>query len=594
VLYTFALTPATALTQLQTGLTNAFLPRFATANGFCYLADSGKNFVTNGSSSWELQAGDQTGAFTAASGGSAVGNTAETIKYWYTHVHATTGEESPPSAAVSVNRTADQGVNLTNVDLDFTAPYTTINIYRTREGSTQPYRVTTGLTAASFPYADTSLDTALSTVSTVHDSAGTASIEKPAAAKHCAFHKGRMFFANMTSLTSRLRWSKPLEPTQWSNATTALFDIHKDDGDVITGIIPFRGSLVIFKDHSIHVLNGDVDETQFVVYEVVHGIGCVAPRTIVANEQAIYFLSHCGVYRFDLANLVEVSEKIGPDFVGLPYSTYAASFCAGWEPIERQYVLSVTPSGGTSNTVTHVLNVDTGAWGKIEYGMGKIVPSCYANIENSTDELKLYMGDDDGYGYELNTATGADGVTSGTKTGTVTSGGATTLTDSAAAFRTTGDGLTGLPVTKKAVADGAYETQEILSNTANVITVASWTATPAAGDTYWVGAYQGQLALGRSDGGEAGLKRWYDLVAEFEKQTHTVDLEIGYTLDGDTAPTASSMYAMTAGYRARLPINRRAVGCAPFLRIRGTDHDFELIRLELSAEPFPHRMPVRG
>ena len=597
-LYTFALTPGTALGSILASMTASFLPAMCTALGYVHIADSGKNYISGGTSgtTYELQKAAPTGVITLASAGTATGNASGTIYYSYTDV-TPEGVESPPYVALAVTRTADQGVTVTNSSLSFTAPYTTKNLYRSTAGSNQMYRVTTALVAASFPYADTSLDTALTTVSLTHlDDSVSAGIEKPGAAKHNCFHKGRLFLANFSGNTNRLRWSQIETPTQFSNQTDAYADIGNLDGGDITGLVSFRGSLVIFKTTSIWVMNGDADETNFVFFEAVPGKGCAAPRTIVADgDDRILFLSACGLLSFDLSGVpkIPLSAPIAVDLDDLEYADRWDRFCAGIDLCEREYLLSVTIDGGTTNTKTHAYSLDTGAWGMREWNMGQITPSCYTvtggpgQIRAANDKVKLYFGDDNGYLYEVDSETGADGITSGDKSGTVTGATATTTTCSAAAFRTTGNGLTGLGMTVYRAADKTYETTLISSNTATIITHAALSGTAVAvDDTVYVGAYEGLLSLNRLDLGTVQRKRYARIEIAFEKATHAIKLKLGYSLEDGTVPTATTEYLLNTGYKARLPIHRSGHGLSPYLDIIGVSHSLDILGVSVDADVY--------
>ena len=605
-LYTFdALTPATALGSIETGMTSGFRSGVVNANGKVFIADSGKNYSSDGTSAGthELQlAAQSSGWITLASAGTATGNPAGTVYYAFTRVQAYDGAEHAPSAALAVTRTVDQGVTVTNAALSFTDPWTNVSLYRTKAGGTQFYRVTTGLTSGSFPYADTSLDTALTTASEVHgDDVLTASIEKPEAAKHAVWHRGRLFLGDLAGFRSRVRWSRPLEPTQWESATTERMDVGKLDGGEITGLVSFRGSLIVLKRNSVWVCNGDVDSGGFVFSEAVVGRGCISPRSIVTvGDEAIYFLSADGVCSFDLSSVKLISEPIKDEIRELLHTTYGANFVAGYEPKDRLYLLSTTPSGQTLNTKTWVYNLDSGAWGRFAFNMGLTYPTCYSGtgsqgaIRDSNGNVALYMGSSDGYLAKMAATTGCDGVTSGDKSGTVTAATATTTTCGAAAFRTTGNGLTGLSMTVRRAADNSYESVLITSNTATVITHPALSGTAiVATDTVYISAIQGTLAFNASDLGSAQRKRMGRIIVRWKEQTHTIPLRIGYTLETASAPSASTEYNMNSQDYGKLPVKRRANLFAAYLDIIGVSAPLELVGIEQEVEVLRNRGPVR-
>ncbi len=607
VLYAAAnLAPATNPSSILTGMDSTHTASIVDANGLAFIADWGaKNYISNGTSgeSHELQSNTNGGTMTFANNATVIVNPAGTISYDYTFSDPNTGEESPATGVVGtpMSRSANLGVDVTNVSLTFTAPYTKLNLYRNTAGSAQYYLVAANLTAADFPYHDNSTDASLTTVSTVHDEFGSPSTMKPAAAKHVAFFRGRVFFAS----GSFLAWSRVEEPTQFSNASSSNTYIGKFDGGEITGLVPFRGAMLIFKTNSIWVMNGDVDETTFTFQEAVPGKGCVAPWTIRRDgDDRVFFLSAHGVCTYDLNAVSQppISDPIQPDIVALAYASRQDFFCAGIDPTRRQYKLSVSPTGASTNTKTHVINLDTGSWGRDEIAMGQAVPSCYSDVGvngpllNSTGQMKLYVGDENGYLYETDTAGLADGPASGDVQGTVTGAADTTHTTcSAAAFSTAGDTLKGLGLTVRRAADASYETVAITSNTATAFVHAAWAgAKPVAGDLVFPGAMHATLALGRFDLKTSLLKRWARLFATFQKQTATTPLRVGYTLNDDAAPTSSAEYDQSGGYFARHNLgHQRAYSLAPYFDIIGTNFAFELLGLDLEAEILARIRPTR-
>lgn len=615
-LCTFTLAQTDAPTSIKTGLDATHLPQFAPANNLMFMADwAVKNYVSDGTSGGtnELQKDAPTGAFTLSSAGSAVGNPSGTVKVCYTDYDPTTGTESPPSATSTQARTADQGVRVTDSSLTFPAPYTKKFVYMTKAGGAQMYRVSGQLGSGDFPYTNTTLDSALTAaaLSTVHDDVGVAAIEKPEAAKHICWHRGRMFLGNLLGDPSGLRWSKLGEPTQYSNDSIAYRAIGKNDGDEITGLASFRGTLVIFKRQSIWLMNGDDDEQNFTFFAAVTGTGCVASRTIAKDgDRALYFLSACGIYRYDLNLAVDVSDAIQssdfdePNLDDLDYVNRRDFFCAGVNPCDRTYELAVTPTGGTVNTDIHVLNLDPGSFGMFAYGMGKLVVSCYSDtsdvgpIRNGAGRPKLYVGTEAGYLYETGSETGADGVTDGTTEATVTGFDVPTgvITCSAAAFRTTGEKLKGLSVTVRREADDSYETLEISTNDATSVTptTTTWSGDPpAVGDTIYIGAFESTLLLGRFDAGSASLKHWYWLAALLQREPHGTPLRIGYFLDDETEANETKEFLMDEGSRAEMDLGRRVAGLSPYFDIIGVACPLEILLLEVRVEVFEKRMPTR-
>jgi hypothetical protein len=164
----------------------------------------------------------------------------------------------------------------------------------------------------------------------------------------------------------------------------------------------------------------------------------------------------------------------------------------------------------------------------------------------------------------------SDGARQGTLTGTVTAGGATSLTDSGASFDTFEDGLASMFVTKVAVLDGTVETVGITSNTGTVLTTASWPTTPAVGDTYHIGTVDFRLWLGGIDAGIAAQKRFCEVLFGFQPGTGTFEFGITDTEgtgsdieDEDSFSVTEDVSAVTT---ALIFPNSRAFRVSPFVK----------------------------
>ena len=106
--------------------------------------------------------------------------------------------------------------------------------------------------------------------------------------------------------------------------------IEPDAGDNITGLEVFEGKIIVFKERSIwQVTLSNLSIGNFVVtiptaQKITSSHGCIAPRSIVAVENDIFFLSRKGVYAlgyepniFNVLRTSEISAKIRPFFDNL-------------------------------------------------------------------------------------------------------------------------------------------------------------------------------------------------------------------------------------------------------------------------------------
>lgn len=151
--------------------------------------------------------------------------------------------------------------------------------------------------------------------------------------KYVATHAGYMFAAYTQESTSthphRLRWSHPNVPTAWNE--NDYIDI-KEGGGPITGIIPRRDHLLIFKPSSVWALFG-YDSTSWQLVNVTREVGAVHRQAIARSEQTVFFFSWPrGVFAItDDQFPVEISMQLRPAFEDSYFSNAASSeVWLGW------------------------------------------------------------------------------------------------------------------------------------------------------------------------------------------------------------------------------------------------------------------------
>lgn len=113
-----------------------------------------------------------------------------------------------------------------------------------------------------------------------------------------------------------------------------FINIEKNSGDPITAIEIFRDRIIVFKQKSIWQVTlgseqiGNFFVTQPTLQLITSSYGCIAPRSVVAVENDLYFLSRTGVntlgyesgFAFDLLRSNEISIKVRTFFEGLTIS----------------------------------------------------------------------------------------------------------------------------------------------------------------------------------------------------------------------------------------------------------------------------------
>lgn len=205
---------------------------------------------------------------------------------------------------------------------------------------------------------------------------GTAATPEAPRAATAATHLNRIFAGNVyeggNNYRSRLFWSEtPVDNSgdaagnRWK--ATSFIDVSEDDGTQIRKVASFQSSLVIFKDHSIHVLTG-VDEASFALVPIEGNVGTAAPHSVAFDETSLYFFDRDeGVYLFDGVRVHRIDQAIN-DYL-LDGIAYGFSYKAKGIISDGKYFLSVPWGSGTEyNTRTFVFDPRLGAWSEYDIG----------------------------------------------------------------------------------------------------------------------------------------------------------------------------------------------------------------------------------
>lgn len=488
VLYSWTTNPATALTSIQTGLNTS---KADWAQGFdrLFFTDASNKVYSTASNVFELTTSTRpTTAMTLTETGTANGFGTGAFEYNYTVYSSVEGWESRPRAtSTSITKAnANQGVRWANPsDGAITGIYDRYRLYRRLQGENAWYLIATINPASGFPYDDTTPDANLSdaALSEIHDNeTGLDDFTPPGVFTAMAFYKGRVFGA----VEDTLYWSKVGLPFLFRENEIARKRIG-DDGDPIVAVKVVNESLVIFKRHSIWVMNGEAEETNFIFFPASRRIGAVQKLCVVpCPGGAIFVSSDFAVYFFDLTEEslrqpISFNQRFSLD-VGT-----AASWCGGYCPVTRKVQLAMYEANASQPTVFYVA-IDGFSWGIFESKY--IYPTYYGEYLNEISQLKLIFGTEFGLGYQTEANLNADGVPAGTYTGTIASVTDQSDFNVSGSLFTTGIGLVGASITIK-VNDGEWETREIYTNTSsNITTTEAFDTTLAVGMQYWIGAME--------------------------------------------------------------------------------------------------------
>lgn len=173
-----------------------------------------------------------------------------------------------------------------------------------------------------------------------------------------------LWVAGSTATPSRLFWSGLTGisgPDTWP--ATNFIDLAPGDGDVITGLGRTLNNLVVLKQRSIFMLQGQQPDNATTsagtlqVTQFRDQLGCVAPRTVASSRNLTIYMGRRGVYAFDGVTVHELTQNVRPLFDALDQTklTTAVGGWINWSP--HRYMLRAVNANGSYLTL--VLTLDS-------------------------------------------------------------------------------------------------------------------------------------------------------------------------------------------------------------------------------------------
>jgi len=225
---------------------------------------------------------------------------------------------------------------------------------------------------------------------------------------YISVYKDSLFIAGDPTYPSRLYYSGGGD--QINNFSIdgggGLIDVAVNDGQSITGLIVFKDALIIFKTDSIYQFSFSSTGLPSLT-QVTGSLGAIAPRSIIAVENDVFFLSRRGVFSigneqgfaFDVLRTNELSARtrptiqtIDPAYIQNASATYVTSSDF------NLYILSYTPAGSTTNSNAVVYDRERLGW----YKWTNIKANCWNKYVDSTGVTHYLYGDDaSGYVKEI-------------------------------------------------------------------------------------------------------------------------------------------------------------------------------------------------
>lgn len=183
------------------------------------------------------------------------------------------------------------------------------------------------------------------------------------APRYLELYNNQLFMAGFSSALSSVVWSDIGEPESVQPDYEAEF--RTNDGDRITGMRAYEGSLVVTKQRSFHRVSGD-NPNDFQLTELSNQYGCLSNRAMVVWEDQLWFLDSKGVVEFNGANVSIVSTPIEPLFMRMNVSA-AIDNATATHYRERNEVWFAFPiDSSTVNNVIVVYDYVAKAWTRYE------------------------------------------------------------------------------------------------------------------------------------------------------------------------------------------------------------------------------------
>lgn len=218
-------------------------------------------------------------------------------------------------------------------------------------------------------------------------------------AKYIIRHQDRLVFAGLTGegskvlISGRAPFNERFDVGYGGN----FIQIEKDAGDDITQLSSFKDRIIVLKQRSIwQITLGTTQIGNFFVTEptaqlITASYGCIAPNSVVAVENDIYFLSREGVntlgyqaqYAVDALRTNAISTKVRPFFDSL---TTAQKQSAVAKYFKKKYIITFP---GLNKTM--VYDTERGAW----MGPWTTDGRCFEVYTDSNNDEHLLYGDDD-------------------------------------------------------------------------------------------------------------------------------------------------------------------------------------------------------
>lgn len=202
-------------------------------------------------------------------------------------------------------------------------------------------------------------------------------------------YNNQLFMAGFSLAPSTFWWSEIGEPEGIDPDFST--EVRSNDGDVISGMKSYLGSLMITKRKSIHLLSGD-NPNDFILQELSDQYGCVSHRSIVAWNNVVWFLDSKGIMEFNGANIRCVSDRIEPVFRSMNLQAAYNNACGVHVKKYNELWWSIPANGSTINNQLIVYDYVADSWTHYDGVRAQVLFNAFGGFNTQAPFAGNYTG----------------------------------------------------------------------------------------------------------------------------------------------------------------------------------------------------------
>lgn len=327
------------------------------------------------------------------------------------------------------------------------------------------------------------------------------------------------------------------KPLPWTWPASYHRRIVSSDKTPIMGLCKIGNQPIVAKKYSHYLLTENGDD--YIDNESITAVGTCSHWSMCETDfgSVIMMTAEGKIYETNGLSATDLNIDLDKTVDGIEDSRLEYAQAIWWSQ-KKWYMLIYTSSGGTENDRMLIYDYELKQWVIWQLGGGINA----IGLVESSGTVTPWIGTVGGFVYKLMTGNNFGAGTSGTVSGTITSAGAATITDSSASFNTTDDGHEDVYVAIYDTNDDFQEEQQIASNTGTVLTVdTNWSTTPTVGYSYYIGDIRWYWKSKVFDFGQNAAKSINSVLINFKKVSASRNVKIRLYVSEDPDTVGDSL-----------------------------------------------------